>query len=42
MVSRKDHPLFFWKDHFEHRGKPELFKVFVIAYLVFKESSSKA
>ena len=42
MVARKDHPLFFWKEHFEHRGKPYLFRVFLIAYLEYKESSPKA
>jgi hypothetical protein len=42
MVARKDHPLFFWKEHFEHRGKPDLFRVFLIAYLEYKQSSPKA
>jgi hypothetical protein len=42
MVARKDHPLFFWKEHFEHRGKPELFRVFLVAYLEYKQSSPKA
>lgn len=42
MVARKDHPLFFWKEHFEHRGKPELFRVFLIAYLEYKQSSPEA
>jgi hypothetical protein len=42
MVARKDHPLFFWKEHFEHRGKPHLFRLFLIAYLEFKETSPKA
>ena len=42
MVARKDHPLFFWKAHFEHRGKPELFRVFLIAYLEYKQSSPEA
>jgi hypothetical protein len=42
MVARKDHPLFFWKEHFEHRGRPDLFRLFLVAYLEFKETSSKA
>ncbi len=42
MVARKDHPLFFWKEHFEHRGKPDLFRVFLVAYLEYKETSPKA
>ena len=42
MVARKDHPLFFWKEHFEHRGKPELFRVFLVAYLEYKQSSPEA
>jgi hypothetical protein len=42
MVARKDHPLFFWKEHFEHRGKPDLFRVFLIAYLEYKQSSPEA
>ncbi len=42
MVARKDHPLFFWKEHFEHRGRPDLFRVFLVAYLEYKETSPKA